>query len=57
MNKTGLLCQRGLGIVQIAATSGWRTRLRNLSFMDWAAILVFFAGVWIAFYTTSLRHP
>jgi hypothetical protein len=29
----------------------------QLTPMDWVAILIFLVGIWIAIYTTSLRHP
>ncbi len=48
---------QGSGSMQSVATSGWKTRLRNLTPMDWVAIVIFLIGVWIAIYTASLRHP
>jgi hypothetical protein len=43
--------------MQPASISGWKTRLQNLDWMDWIVILIVLAGICVAVYTTSLRHP
>jgi hypothetical protein len=57
MNKTAVPFQSGSKVKQLAATAGLRTRLTHLSLMDWVAIVTLLVGVWIAVYTTSMRHP
>lgn len=32
-------------------------RFNPKSILDWIAVAVFMVGVWIAIYTTILRHP
>lgn len=46
-----------LALMRVAPTSDLKTRLRNLDWMDWLVILIVITGIWVAFYTTSLRHP
>jgi len=48
---------RGSGSMPLVSTSGWKTRLKNLEWLDWVVIVILVVGVWVAIYTASLRHP
>ncbi len=43
--------------MHLSAIDEMRTRLKHLSTADWLVVLMFLAGVAIAFYTYFLRHP
>jgi hypothetical protein len=42
---------------QFLSTYGFRTRLKNLGFLDWAVITMGIIGFAIAIYLQTLRHP
>ena len=57
MSRTRVQSQGDLGPVRFSAIAGLRARLTHLDLMDWVVLLLLALGIWVAFYTTSLRHP
>jgi len=57
MNKITSVHQPNSLREQFLSTSGLRTRLRHLGFLDWLVIAMGIIGAAMAIYLQTLRHP